>query len=309
MDKLPGGYIIRDQISSESTYDLYAGESPDGRLICVKSTRLNIRQLKNGFTQEVFNLQKLTTIAKASNKASNIIKYITSFTDDLYGVLITEGYDYTLYNALENDILEEKKKMYYFLHICKAVEECSAGGVAHMDIHPKNIFIKNGRALLGNFNSSIRWNTVRSTSMKVCGTTEYRAPEITNPCGYSPYLVDLWSLGILLHYIITKKYPIVDVDKDSTDAITIDPEIPAPAEDLIRSLLEINPCMRLPVEEIVDHPIFEYYDVSDVQIRSDILERKKKKRTKRVASVNPTKTSNISSTIQQHLSARRDSVS
>lgn len=40
-----------------------------------------------------------------------------------------------------------------------------------------------------------------------CGTPAYIAPEIINDKGYFPYLVDIWSLGVLLYAILQGRVP------------------------------------------------------------------------------------------------------
>ena len=284
---LPGGFVITDQISHSKEYDLFEGEGPGGAKVCIKAIPLNYRQLKNGFTQESYNLEKLTSISM--DRDSHIITLLDCFKDGSHGVVIMEPFDTTLEVALKENVLNEKEKVRIFYEVCLAVNECSEGCVAHMDISPQNIYLINGVVKLANFSSSIRWTTVRSTSMKVIGTPEFRAPEVNDPCGYTPYLTDLWSLGVLLHYLITNKFPDVDLTAGEDGLVTIDSSLPAPIADLISSLLEIKPFMRLPLDALLEHPAFLYYGmVLDPVILkyngSGKLSSKKKKNMSRIHS-------------------------
>lgn len=47
-----------------------------------------------------------------------------------------------------------------------------------------------------------------------CGTPAYLAPEVIRESGYSGFKADVWSLGVLLFYLLTGKMPFQAKDVD-----------------------------------------------------------------------------------------------
>ena len=85
------------------------------------------------------------------------------------------------------------------------------------------------------------------------------APEIFEEKPYDES-ADLWSIGILLFQIVTKKDPFNDQDYDTFKynvfqlKINWPKNVDSDAKDLIKKILKINPKERLPLEKMMIHP-------------------------------------------------------
>lgn len=89
----------------------------------------------------------------------------------------------------------------------KAVAHCHTLGIAHRDIKPENIMLgKDGELKLIDFGLAQKF--VKNASMdtgKMIGTPQYLAPEAFE--GHSSMEVDMWSLGVLMHVLLSGSYP------------------------------------------------------------------------------------------------------
>lgn len=90
----------------------------------------------------------------------------------------------------------------------------------------------------------------------VCGTLYYIPPEVFKNKGYNTQF-DMWSLGIIIYYLLTGQYPFDGDDRqDLEDAILntnayID-DLPILYQRLLRGLFQRNPELRLTPEIAID---------------------------------------------------------
>merc|ERR1712154_211974 len=88
----------------------------------------------------------------------------------------------------------------------------------------------------------------------LCGTPEYVSPEILLNVGYS-FEVDWWSLGIIIHEILTTVTPFASDDVSDVYCNIINSKYVPPThlsvdcKDLLKGLLTINPKKRLGAEQ------------------------------------------------------------
>lgn len=92
------------------------------------------------------------------------------------------------------------------LSLCSGLSALHKNGIVHRDISPKNIIIGNGVIKLIDFGISrfIKMNKPRDT--QILGTQGYAAPEQFGFNQTSPRS-DIYAVGVLMNYMLTKKYP------------------------------------------------------------------------------------------------------
>jgi len=141
-------------------------------------------------------------------KHSNII--------ELYEVIETPQYIYMVTQlAQEGDLLDhlndrgsltEHEASNIFLKLLLAMEYAHKKGFIHRDIKPENIFMDNGDILLGDWGFA---GTYCPTKMQTAdmGSLQYCSPEIIRGKSYCGPEVDVWSLGVVLYALVTRRLP------------------------------------------------------------------------------------------------------
>jgi serine/threonine protein kinase len=85
-------------------------------------------------------------------------------------------------------------------------------GMAHGDIKPHNILVSGQTAKVTDFGSSLQPEEMYVRSRENGGTILYSAPEMLGILGpgrrkADPFLADVYSLGVLLYYLLTSRLP------------------------------------------------------------------------------------------------------
>lgn len=126
------------------------------------------------------------------------------FTNYGRHVLIEEFYpDGNLQEAIENNMPLETEII--LKGVVNGIVSCHTELICHGDVKPTNILLDNtGNTLLCDFGSaSICHHDLFQSHIR--GTPYFIAPEVFRHA-YSVQ-ADLWSLGILIYYLLYKKYP------------------------------------------------------------------------------------------------------
>lgn len=121
--------------------------------------------------------------------------YVVAFLLEEY---VTPFQDYfTSHEMTAADILQ------LGIDICEALESCWNAGVAHLDIQPKNLFVRNdGRFLLGDFGCGLpTGHLAKQDTLR--GSLSYMAPEVYEARKYSQSS-ELYSLGMVLYSLLNR---------------------------------------------------------------------------------------------------------
>ena len=121
--------------------------------------------------------------------------------DKLYFVL--EHADIgTLFDLVTNcGTLNEELARFYFSKLIDAVEYLHTLGIAHRDIKPLNIFLKNDDNLVkrGDFGHAVDIRSLpHRVSRAVRGTKHYRPLEVFGDTPHNPMPIDIFSCGVTL---------------------------------------------------------------------------------------------------------------
>lgn len=191
----------------------------------------------------------------------NIIKLYRVDEDFEYFYLLMEYADGgDLYEYLRHFvILTEEVARDIIKQMIEAIEYCYQCNVIHRDIKLENILFNKGQIKLCDFGWAYQGDDI---PQEMCGTAEYIAPEVISGKLYD-YKVDIWSLGIVLYEILYGDPPFDgDRDDDKTFQLIIGGNLIFPeniattfnAKDIILSILDPDPIMRMDFYEIKNHP-------------------------------------------------------
>lgn len=110
-------------------------------------------------------------------------------------------------------VLSEKRVRYWFNQLLLAVDYLHGKGIAHRDLKTENLLLDNEcniRVTDFGFACFVHKQGEKKPVLSTtsCGTHEYMAPEVSmEPVLYDPQLADMWSCGIILYELLTKRLP------------------------------------------------------------------------------------------------------
>ena len=182
--------------------------------------------------------------------------------------------DFAENGNLEDYILDHKPRdqeiCKLFHQIVAAVNFCHLNGIAHRDVTPCNILItKDTSVRLADFGLSV---LCRDSEGQVIfcddylGHIHYSAPEVLKKTPYDPFLADMWSLGVVLYFMIHSNVPFTG-DEDNILSQEIEEEMtthelsrqdntidhrPAPFLIIVRNLLRTEPRNRWLTDHVMD---------------------------------------------------------
>ena len=198
----------------------------------------------------------------------NIIKKIDDWNEDDTSYLVME---YAELGNLKEYIysrnkIEEDEVRDLFKQIINGVEYAHRHKICHRDLKLENIvFCKDQDSPRGKRVVIIDWGFATSFSYATlhesfCGTPHYIAPEILTGQRYVGPEVDIWSLGVILYFLLTKHFPFKG---DTLNEIrykiysghpVMNPTWSVGLKNLLSRLLSRNSCDRILVQDIIDHP-------------------------------------------------------
>jgi len=168
--------------------------------------------------------------------------------------------------------LSEKDASFYVSETILALEHLHSNNVMYRDLKPENVFLDiDGHVVLGDFGHTKMKMEAYDLATTVCGSAEYMSPEMLAGKGYCR-AVDFYSLGVLIYELLVGHPPFQSEDQNqlTEKILNCSPKFPTsvsePARDLIRALMEKDPCARLGYangfEEIKEHKWFSRIDWS-----------------------------------------------
>ncbi|KAI5699518.1 hypothetical protein M8J76_003468 [Diaphorina citri] len=155
--------------------------------------------------------------------------------------------------------MAEKEASRLFRQILSAVAYCHANNVVHRDIKAENLlFDENGDIKLADFGFS-NYFTPGHMLTTWCGSPPYAAPELFGGREYDGTKSDVWSLGVVLYVMVTAQLPFdgpnlaVLKQRILFGKFRIPFYMSAECENLIRSMLVLDPAKRLTLTQISNH--------------------------------------------------------
>jgi len=170
-----------------------------------------------------------------------------------FAMQVVEGQ--SLKDVISGKDLSVERILEIVVQVCEGLQAAHDKGIIHRDIKPSNILLDgHGRVRIVDFGlASIKGSDDLTKTGSTLGTIGYMSPE--QVLGQeTDYRSDLFSLGVVLYELITKRNPFKRDNEVATIRAVIDDEpesltrlktnIPEQLEDVSAKLLEKDPALR-----------------------------------------------------------------
>lgn len=155
-------------------------------------------------------------------KHRGIVGFVDYFElPDAY-VLVLEAVDggnlLTLLRALPQQRMSEADARKYFVQIVRALVYLQSLGIAHGDIKLENVVCRSdGSVALCDFGAAEQLESGQKMLVRhnAIATVDYAAPEVLACQCHDPFAADVWSLGVLLHTMVSGSLPFTRDEDDS----------------------------------------------------------------------------------------------
>ena len=167
--------------------------------------------------------------------------------------------------------LQECEARRLFGQVVQAVKYCHDNCIVHRDIKANNVLIDStGNAKLCDFGLAVK--VVPGTKLKnFCGTLAYCAQELFGVEPYDGYASDVWSLGVLLYFMVARHIPFqasssAGLRQQILSAnFSVSHHVPSDIFSIIVELLMINSDRRPTISQILRRPM-----IRDSQARASV---------------------------------------
>lgn len=241
-----------------------------GKIIKAKSLKtkqkvaIKIISKKDKTENELKMISNEIFIMKYCNH-QNIVNFFESFEESNYYHIVMEYIKFgELYNyVITNSVLSEKQAGQIFVQILVAVDYLHQNKIAHRDIKLENILISNLNPInikLVDFGFS---HFISEATNYRCGSIDYAAPEVKSNNAFDPLKTDIWSMGVILHILLTGFFPF---EKESFLSKKFEQNINyqsgeiynESAKDLLQKIFVIDK-QRITINQIKSHPWMKPY--------------------------------------------------
>jgi len=213
-------------------------------------------------------LQKEIEMMDQANHA-NIIKYLAWWDTENYFVFITDFFNMSLKQFIQERNVAINSVKTWTLQILEGLMHLHEAGIIHRDIKCDNVFInqKSGDVVIGDLGLSRNAGAL-DRSMSMVGTVPFMAPEQLNldDRKYGPK-VDIYALGMTLLEMISGEYPFEECNAlpyiikniiDNKPPETLARLREGPTRDLVILCLTRNPVDRPTAKDLRQHTWFEH---------------------------------------------------
>lgn len=176
--------------------------------------------------------------------------------------------------------LPEGQARYWFRQIMRGVKALHAQGICHRDLSPENIMLDEDESIIIDLGMCLRVPYLETEQQRrclikpqgACGKLPYMSPEIyRNRSPFDGAAADVWTTGTILFCMLTgnRSYQRAhasdpqfywmtrDLNQLLTDwQIQVSPE----GFHLLQNILQVNPRLRLTIDEVLAHPWFRFPD-------------------------------------------------
>lgn len=224
----------------------------DGCCYAVKCSQSELRL----DTERKVALMEVQSLA-ALGPHKNIVGYHTAWFENDHLYIQMELCDHNLVTANDRGILRTDTDFLEAVYqIAQALEFIHGRGVAHLDVKPENIYVRDGTYKLGDFG---RATLINGTLHVEEGDARYMSREILNDNYEHLDKVDMFSLGAtFFELLMRKQYPGSGkrIDRDTEIKIPMLPGFSIYFQKLLQDLVSNDPGKRPSAKDVLKNPIF-----------------------------------------------------
>lgn len=159
---------------------------------------------REGFAAEARAMAKL-------NHPNLIGVYDFGEADGMLFIIMEFVSGQSLYHAVYQTAVEPKEAARLMSEICSGIAEAHRAGILHRDMKPANVLLDaHARPKIGDFGLARPIGTAAKEGEVIFGTPGYTAPEVVDHPALVDARVDVFSLGVMLHELLTGKLPSAD---------------------------------------------------------------------------------------------------
>ena len=146
----------------------------------------------------------------------------------------------SLYHSAHGQAVDPQEVIRLVTGICNGLAHAHDHGIIHRDIKPANVLLDlNAQPKIGDFGLARPQDRKDEAGEEIFGTPHYTAPEVVGAPQKVDTRADLFSVGVVLHELLTGKLP-ADDPRPASTIIRCDPRFDA----IIRRATHPSPEMR-----------------------------------------------------------------
>ncbi len=117
----------------------------------------------------------------------------------------------SIYHSAHGQAIKSSEVIRLVTSVCNGLAHAHENGIIHRDIKPSNILLDlNAQPKIGDFGLARPIGGKVEEGEEIFGTPGYTAPEVVNTPNAVDYRADIFSVGVLLHELLTGKLPSAD---------------------------------------------------------------------------------------------------
>lgn len=131
--------------------------------------------------------------------------------DDMLFIIMEFVPGQSIYHSANGQAIDPREVARLVTRICEGLSHAHENGIIHRDIKPSNILLDfNIQPKIGDFGLARPVERKIQEGEEIFGTPHYTAPEVVNAPQTVDHRADIFSVGVLLHELLTGKLPADD---------------------------------------------------------------------------------------------------